>query len=149
MTFARLVSATLVLAALVAPAASVQAEHEIYYRYTVIGYVRDAAGAPLRDEPLAIVRDKTDFSYLARTDDSGMFLLITRLGDESAGETLTLKYRDASVTLTARFDPANHTEERGTRVDVEAGRFIERPTWFRSTLTQFLGSATTLTRPQR
>jgi hypothetical protein len=141
--------ALLALVALVLTAASAHAEHEVFYRYTVIGYVRDAGGAPLRDVPLEIVRDKTDFSYLARTDESGLFLLITRLGDESAGETLTLKSGDASVKLTARFDPANHTEERGTRVDVEAGRFIERPALFRSTLTQFLGSATTLTRPQR
>jgi hypothetical protein len=133
--------ALLALAALVLTAASARAEHEIFYRYTVIGYVRNAAGAPLRDEGLEVVRDKTGFSYLARTDESGMFLFITRLGDESVGESLTLKYGAASVPLVVRFDPANHTEERGTRVDVEGGRFVEKPTSFRSTLTQFLGSA--------
>jgi hypothetical protein len=122
-------------------AVPVGAEHEVYYRYTVIGFVRDAAGAPLADQALAVVRDRTDFSYLARTDESGLYLLITRLGDESAGESLTLKYGAASLKLTARFDPVNHTEERGTRVDVEAGRFVERAASFRSTLTQYLGSA--------
>ena len=130
-----------VLTALVLTATAAWAEHEVFYRYTVIGYVRDAAGAPLRDQSLEVVRDKTGFSYLARTDESGMFLFITRLGDESDGESLTLKYGPASVQLTARFDPANHTDERGTRVDVDAGRFVERPAWFHSTLTQFLGSA--------
>jgi len=133
--------ALLALVALVLTAASAHAEHEVFYRYTVIGYVRDASGTPLRDAGLEVIRDKTGFSYLARTDENGMFLFITRLGDESAGETLTLRYGAARVQLTARFDPANHTDERGTRVDLEAGRFIERPAWFRSTLTQFLGSA--------
>ena len=131
----------LVLTVLVLTSASAQAEHEVYYRYTVIGFVRDASGTPLRDQGLEVIRDKTGFSYLAGTDETGMFLFITRLGDESAGESLTLRYGTARVQLTVRFDPANHSDERGTRVDVEAGRFIERPTWFRSTLTQFLGSA--------
>ena len=137
----RMTRALLALVALVLTAASAHAEHEVYYRYTVIGFVRDASGTPQRDQGLEVIRDKTGFSYLARTDENGMFLFITRLGDESAGETLTLRYGAARVQLTARFDPANHTDERGTRVDLEAGRFIERPAWFRSTLTQFLGSA--------
>ena len=131
----------LTLVALVLLVAPAGAEHQVFYRYTVIGYVRDARGAPLADQALEVVRDKTTFSYLARTDESGLFVLVTRLGDESLGESLTLKYGAASVKLTARFDPANHTEERGTRVDVEAGRFVERPASFRSTLTQYLGSA--------
>jgi hypothetical protein len=129
------------LVALVLLAGPAQAEHEVFYRYMVIGYVRDASGAPMPDQALEVVRDKTDFSYLARTDERGLFVFITRLGDESLGESLTLRYGSASLKLTARFDPANHTEERGTRVDVEAGRFVERPASFRSTLTQFLGSA--------
>jgi len=137
----RMTGAWLSLVTLVLTAVPVAAEHEVYYRYTVIGYVKDAAGAPLRDQGLEVIRDKTGFSYLARTDETGMYLLITRLGDESAGEMLTLQYGGVSLKLVARFDPANHTEERGTRVDVEAGRLIERPTWFRSTLTQFLGTA--------
>jgi hypothetical protein len=133
--------ALLALVTLVLLPVPVGAEHEVFYRYTVIGFVRDATGAPVADQALEVVRDKTDFSYLARTDESGLYLLIARLGDESAGESLTLKYGAASLRLTARFDPANHTEERGTRVDVEAGRFVERPASFRSTLTQYLGSA--------
>jgi hypothetical protein len=133
--------ALLALVTLVLLAVPVGAEHAVFYRYTIVGFVRDAGGAPLADQALEVVRDRTDFSYMARTDASGLYLLITRLGDESAGESLTLKYGAASVKLTARFDPANHTEERGTRVDVEAGRFVERAASFRSTLTQYLGSA--------
>ena len=128
------------LAMLVMTTAPAQAEHEVYYRYTVIGYVKDARGTPLRDQPLEVVRNKTGFSYLARTDEAGMFLFIARLGDETVGESLTLRHGGLSTQLIVRFDPANHTEERGTRVDLDAGRFVERPAWFRPTLTQFLGS---------
>ena len=132
----------LALAALLLTAASAGAEHQVYYRYTVIGYVRNAAGAPLRGEGLEVIRDKTGFSYLARTDESGMFLFITRLGDESAGESLTLKYGAASVPLVVRFDPgephrgARHPGGRGGGPVRRASRRA-----FRSTLTQFLGSA--------
>ena len=134
--------ALLALAALVLTAASAHAEHEIFYRYTVIGYVRNAAGAPLRDEGLEVVRDKTGFSYLARTDEAGMFLFITRLGDESVGESLTLRYGAASLPLIVRFDPGEpHRRARhpGGRGGGPVRRESRRA--FRSTLTQFLGSA--------
>ena len=118
------------------------AEHEVYYRYTVLGFVKDARGKPLAAQQLELVRDKTGFSYLAETDDKGFYLIISRLGDESAGERLTLKLGRVSTRLTARFDPANHTDERGTRVDVEGARFVERTSWFRSTLANALGPQT-------
>ena len=130
--------ALLALVALVLLPVPVGAEHEVFYRYTLIGFVRDATGAPVADQALEVVRDTTDVSYLARTDASGVYLLITRLGDESAGEALTLKYGAASLRLTARFDPANHTEERGTRVDADGARLLEHPAWFRSTLARLL-----------
>src|SRR4030095_3418579 len=119
-----MIRALLVLVVLSSMAARVQPEHEVYYRYTVIGYVKDPAGAPLRDQPLEIVRDKTGFSYLARTDESGVFLFITRLGDETVGESLTLRQGAASTKLLVRFDPANHTDQRGTRGDLEGGRVV-------------------------
>ena len=49
-----------ILVTLVLLAVPVRAEHEVFYRYTVIGFVRDAGGAPLADQLLEIVRDKTD-----------------------------------------------------------------------------------------
>jgi hypothetical protein len=121
-------------------ATPVAAEHEVYYRYTVVGYVKDAAGKPRASETVELIREKTGFSYLGETDDTGLFVIVARLGDESAGETLTLRHGAVRARLTARFDAANHTDERGTRVDLEAGRAVERPTWFRSTLANFLGA---------
>ena len=128
----------LVIATTAAPAT---AEHEVYYRYTVLGYVKDATGKPRPSQTVELIRDKTGFSYLGHTDADGLFVIVARLGDESAGEALTLKHGDVRTRLMARFDAANHTEERGTRVDLLGGRAVERPAWFRSTLANLLGAA--------
>ena len=125
---------------IVATAAPAAAEHEVYYRYTVLGYVKDAAGKPRAGQTVELIRDKTGFSYLAETDAAGLFVIVARLGDESAGEALTLRQAGLRTRLVARFDAANHTDERGTRVDLEGARAVERPTWFRSTLVNFLGA---------
>ena len=130
----------LVLAlAWIAIGARVDAEHEVYYRYTVLGFVKDAHGRPLAGTQLELVREKTGFSYVGETDAEGFYLIIARLGDESAGEPLTLKIERASTTLVARFDPANHTDERGTRVDIAGATFVERRGSFPSTLADALG----------
>lgn len=115
------------------------AEHEVYYRYVVLGFVKDASGRPVGGRPVELVRDKTGFSYLAETDAKGFYLIVARLGDESAGEGLTLTVGGTRLRLTARFDPANHTDDRGTRVDLEGAKLVERSSWFRSTLVGALG----------
>jgi hypothetical protein len=125
----------LLVVTLAAPAG---AEHEIYYRYTVLGYVKDTAGKPRAGESIELIRDKTGFSYLGETDAEGLFVIVARLGDESAGEALTLRFGSLRTRVTAHFDAANHTDERGTRVDLMGGKALERPTWFRSTLINFL-----------
>lgn len=125
---------------LVLAASPAAAEHEVYYRYTVLGYVKDAAGAPRVGETIELIRDKTGFSYLDETNAAGLFVIVVRLGDEGAGERLTVQVGTQHLGLIARFDPANHTDERGTRVDVEGGRLLERPAWFRSTLTRLLAA---------
>ena len=127
----------LLVAVVAAPAV---AEHEIFYRYTVLGYVKDAAGKPSPGQTVELIRDKTGFSYLGQTDESGLFVIVARLGDESAGESLTLRLGTTRQRLVARFDAANHTDERGTRVDLEGARVLERPAWFRSTLATLLGT---------
>lgn len=121
-------------------AGAVRAEHEVYYRYVVLGYIKDAHGQPVRAGSVELVRDKTGFSYLAATDEDGLFVVVARLGDEGLGETLTLRVGGFRTSITARFDPANHADDRGTRVDLEATRFVERPAAFRSTLAHFLAS---------
>ena len=117
------------------------AEHEVFYRYTLLGYVKDTHGRPVRGREITVVRDKTGFSYLGETDARGMYVLVVRLGDESLGEQLTIRAGSAATRITVRFDAANHADERGTRVDVDGARFVERPAWFPSTLALYLGSS--------
>jgi len=115
-------------------------EHEIHYRYIVLGYVADAQGVPRGSTPVELVRNKTGFSYLAESDATGFFLIIARLGDESVGEALTLRVERAATTITARFDPADHGAHRGTRVDVQGATFRERAAFFAPTLARFLAT---------
>ena len=128
------------LALLLLGALPAAGEHEIWYRYTVLGYVTDAGGQPRAGTRVELVRDRTRLAYVSETDGDGLYVVIARLGDESAGETLTLRVGDATTRLTARFDPTNHTDERGTRVDVEGARAVERAAAFRSTLANFIGA---------
>jgi hypothetical protein len=125
---------------LVVAASTATAEHEVFYRYTVLGYVKDAAGQPRPGQRLELTRDKTGFSYLGESDAAGLFVIVARLGDESAGESLTLRMGATELRLVASFDPANRTEERGTRIDLVGPRALERPAWFRATLTQLRGA---------
>ena len=117
------------------------AEHEVYYRYTVLGYVKDARGRPVRGREVKVVRDKTEFSYLGETDAAGLYVVVIRLGDESLGERLTVRTGTVATKVTVHFAVDNRTEERGTRVDLDGGHFVERVAWFPSTLQLFLGSA--------
>ena len=126
------------LAFLLLIAAPGSAEHEIFYRYTVIGYVEDARGQPHPGVNVELVREKTGFSYLAASDASGLYVVTARLGDESLGERLRLRAGAHSVEITARFDPTDHTRERGTRVDWMGGTAVERPGAFATTLQRFL-----------
>jgi hypothetical protein len=133
----RLVLAGLaVLLALVSP---VSAEHEVFYRYSVLGYVKNAQGKPVRDAKVEVVRAKTGLLYVSSSDANGFYVVVMRLGDESAGEALRVRQGQTLVQVTASFDPSNHADERGTRVDFEAGRAIERTAWFRSTLLNVIG----------
>ena len=130
---ARASALVLILAGLLG-ATPAGAEHEVYYRYVVLGFMTDARGRPLAGRPVELIRDKTGFSYLDETDATGFYLIVSRLGDESAGERLTLMVGATTLVLTARFDPANHTDDRGTRVDLEGPTLVERSSSFRSTL---------------
>ena len=125
------------LPGLAAPAA---AEHEIFYRFTVLGYVKDARGKPVAEATVQVVRDKTGFSYLGVTDARGLFLVLTRLGDESVGEALTVRQGTIQRRIAVAFDPANQTDERGTRVDFEGARVVEHAASFRSTLMNVIGA---------
>jgi hypothetical protein len=126
------------LALLLLAAVPAAGEHEIWYRYTVLGYVTDGRGQTRAGERVELVRDRTRFSYLAETDADGLYVIVARLGDESAGEALSLRLGDATARVTATFDPTNHTDERGTRVDFDGVRAVERAAAFPATLASFV-----------
>ena len=136
----RVVVVLIALALAVAPVAPAAAEHTVDTRYVVLGFVKDAQGKLRPGQVVDVVRDKTGFAYSGRTDEQGFFVVVVRLGDESAGEALTLRIGPATTTVTARFDPTNHADDRGTRVDLDGPKFVERTTAFRPTLVRFVRS---------
>jgi uncharacterized protein YeaO (DUF488 family) len=127
-----------VLLALVLVAPPALAEHEPQFRYTVLGYVKDAGGRPRKGAGLEVIRQKTGLSYKGETDAAGLYVIVTRLADESRGEILLVRAGPASLRVTARLDPADHQHERGTRVDFTGSKVTERPELFAPTLKQFL-----------
>jgi hypothetical protein len=137
----RLVGALVVFAVALAAGVPAFAEHEVYYRYTLLGYVKDAKGQPMVGAPVEAIRDKTGLPYIGETDASGLYVLVLRLGDESLGESLTLDLAGVRSQVTVRFDATNQEDERGTRVDLEGNRVVQRPAWFHSTLTRVLAPA--------
>jgi hypothetical protein len=114
------------------------AEHEMFYRYVVLGYVQDAKRAPLKGARVTLLREKTGLSYTTDTNTQGFYIIVARLGDEGLGERLTVKTESVATTIVARFDPGNHAAHRGTRVDFVGPGSLERPTLFAATLTRFL-----------
>ena len=125
-------------ARLVPPVGMARAEHQVSYRYVVLGYVTDAENRGRRGVRVELQREKTGFSYLGETDADGFYVIVARLGDESAGETLRLRAESQAMSLTVRFDPDDHATERGTRVDFFARRPVETPTAFAGTLKRYL-----------
>jgi hypothetical protein len=119
-------------------AAPAWAEHQVSYRYVVLGYVTGTDNRGRRGVRVELRREKTGFSYLGETDADGFYVIVARLGDESAGETLQLRAESQAMTLTVRFDPDDHATERGTRVDFTARRPVESPTAFAGTLKRYL-----------
>jgi uncharacterized protein YeaO (DUF488 family) len=133
-----LVALTVLSMSVNAPA-PVSAEHEVQYRYTVLGYVTDANGRPRAGVGLEVTRQKTGFAYQGETDARGLYVIVTRLADESRGERLLVRAGPASLWVTARFQPVDHATERGTRVDFTGDRAMEHAGLFQVTLTRFLG----------
>ena len=127
-----------VLAAVGLLAAPARAEHEVQFRYTVLGYVKDASGKPRPGVALEVTRQKTGLVYPGETDAAGLYVIVTRLADESRGESLLVRAGPRSLRVTAHFDPADHTAERGTRVDFAGVKVTERPELFATTLKQVL-----------
>jgi hypothetical protein len=134
----RYAAACVLLLLVLLAAGNAPGEHETYYRYTVLGYVKDASGKQGAGISVELVREKTGFSYLGETDSSGLYVIVARLGDESVGERLRLRAGSQTATVLAQFDPTDHTRERGTRLDFVGPKPVETPSAFAPTLKQFL-----------
>lgn len=126
------------LALLAGPGTPALATHEPDHRYVVLGYVKDGAGRPLAGATVRVVRARTGLAYPARTDGEGFYLVVVHLHDEDLGEILTVSAAGASAKITATFDPRDKRVERGTRVDIEGGRVVERRALFATTLKEVL-----------
>lgn len=131
--------AALVALLLVLSAVPAGAEHKVFYRYVVLGFVKDAQGKLVREREVDVIRDKTGLAYPGTTDQAGFFMIVVRLGDESDGEILTVRVGKMTTRIKVHFDPANHVDDRGTRIDVDGAKFIERTAAFRPTLTRYMG----------
>jgi hypothetical protein len=118
------------------------AEHKVFYRYVVLGFVKDAQGRLMRGREVDVVRDKTGLNYPGVTDQAGFYVIVVRLGDESDGETLTVRVGKTTTRIKVHFDPGNHVDDRGTRVDLDGSKFIERTAAFRPTLSRYMGAVT-------
>ena len=128
----------LLLAASLSYPSLVAAEHEVYYRYVVLGYVKDAKGNPQSEREVKLVREKTGLTYYAETDAQGFYRVVVRLEDKDLGNRLQVTVDGVTTTIRASFDPKNRKDERGTRLDFLGKKAVERPTWFTSTLKRFL-----------
>lgn len=119
-------------------AASSEATHEVYYRYLVLGYVRDSAGRPIPGSNVRVVREKTGLRYETKTEGDGFYLLIINLHDEDLGDALQVTAGPATIRIQARFDPRDAQNHRGTRVDFRGGQAEERQEMFAETLRDYL-----------
>jgi hypothetical protein len=122
---------------LLCPSSTV-AEHEVFYRYVVLGYVKDAKGTPQSSVEVKLVREKTGLAYYAETDAQGFYLIVVRLADEDLDNRLRVTADGMTATIRAKFDPKNRRDERGTRLDFLGKKAVERPNWFAATLKRFL-----------
>src|SRR5262249_44611624 len=89
-------------------AAPALAEHEQQYRYTVVGYVKDAAGKPRAGQSMEVIRQKTGFAYVGETDATGLYVIINRLADQSRDERLLLRAGPARLLIAAALHPPAH-----------------------------------------
>ena len=112
----------------------VAAEHEVYYRYVVLGYVKDGTGRPQNGVEVKLVREKTGLAYYAETDGHGFYVIIVRLEDGDLGNRLRVTADAVATTIRANFDPKNRKDERGTRLDFLGAKAVERSSWFAATL---------------
>ena len=127
-----------VLLALVLAASLSGATHLPDHRFLVLGFVTDAEGRPVAGARVVVTRLKTGLEHPTTTERDGLFFVVLHLHDEDEGERLTLDLRGVKGEVRARFDVKDKKVERGTRVDLRAGRVVENRGAFAETLRAYL-----------
>jgi hypothetical protein len=106
---------------------SVFATHEVDHRYVVSGYVRDAAGNPLKDEKV-ILEHKGGEKKTAATDRRGYYEVLFHFHDENAGDEILITAAGETKKLTADYDPKDHVTFRTGEINFGAPGKAEN-TW--------------------
>ena len=114
------------------------ATHLPDHRFLVLGFVTDGEGRPIAGARVVVTRLKTGLEYPTTTERDGFYLVALHLHDEDEGERLGLDAEGVKGELRARFDTRDKKVERGTRVDVRAGRLVENRPAFAETLRSYL-----------
>jgi hypothetical protein len=127
-----------VLLALALGASPSAATHLPDHRFLVLGFVTDAEGRPVAGARVVVTRLKTGLEHPATTERDGLFFVVLHLHDEDEGERLALDLRGVKGEVRARFDVKDKKVERGTRVDLRAGRVVENRGAFAETLRAYL-----------
>jgi hypothetical protein len=123
---------------IVAGALPADATHLPDHRFLVLGFVTDGEGRPVTGAHVVVTRLRTGLEYPTTTERDGFYLVVLHLHDENQGEELGLDAKGVKGQVRARFDPHDKKSERGTRVDVRAGRLVENRTAFAETLRAYL-----------
>jgi hypothetical protein len=127
-----------VLAAFLAVFTPAGATHLPDHRYLVLGYVTDDDGRPVAGARVLVTRLKTGLEHPTTTERDGFYLVILHLHDESLNERLGMEAKGVKGEVRVRFDVSDKKVERGTRVDVRAGRLVENRPAFAETLRAYL-----------
>jgi hypothetical protein len=114
------------------------ATHLPDHRFLVLGFVTDAEGRPVAGARVVVTRLKTGLEHPTTTERDGLFFVVLHLHDEDEGERLAVDLRGVKGEVRARFDVKDKKVERGTRVDLRAGRVVENRAAFAETLRAYL-----------
>jgi hypothetical protein len=98
----------------------VWATHEADHRFTVYGYVRDTNGRAVQDIKVMVVDNRIGEGSTAFTDQDGYYEVLLHLHDANQGDEIAITTPDETKTVTANFDPEDHTTERKVQVDFGA-----------------------------
>jgi hypothetical protein len=88
------------------------ATHEVDHRFVVSGTVRTADGTPRPNLKVVAAHPRSNLSETSLTDSSGRYSVLLHLHDKDAGDPVTVTAGDETKTITAGFDPKDHSTPR-------------------------------------